>query len=101
MEKVAYISTLEIMQHLIPIQFDSIFIDYTFYSCALLTIQHSSLTRYPKNGINPESIYINELPIVQKQLGFMELLKEAILRLQELNAKKQELQHLFSSPTAT
>tara|TARA_R110002012_G_scaffold60459_1_gene158274 strand:+ start:4438 stop:5313 length:876 start_codon:yes stop_codon:yes gene_type:complete len=100
-EKKSDIYFQNLMRHYFQIQLDSIFIDYTFYFCALLTIQHSSLTRYPKNGINPESIYINELPIVQKQLDFMELLKEAILRLQKLNVKKQELQNLFSNPTTT
>lgn len=91
----------DIIHRLIPIQFDSIFIDYTLYFCALLTIQHSSMTRYPNNGINPESIYIKELPIVQKQLDFMELLKEAILRLEKMNANKQVLQNLFSNLKTT
>ena len=86
-----------LMHHLIPIQFDSIFIDHTFYFCALLTIQHSSRTRYPKNGVNPEDIYTKELPIVQKQLDFMECLKEAILRLEKMNGNKHELQNLFSN----
>jgi HEPN domain-containing protein len=90
-----------LMHHLIPIQFDSIFIDHTFYFCALLTIQHSSQTRYPKNGVNPEDIYTKELPIVQKQLDFIKFLKEAILRLEKMNGNKQVLQNLFSNPTIT
>ena len=85
----------DFMRHYFPIQLDSIFIDSTFSICALLTIQHSSKTRYPHDGINPENIYTKELPIVKKQLDFMNLLKEAILRFERINTNKNELQDLF------
>lgn len=84
-----------LMRHYFPIQLDSIFIDSTLSICALLTIQHISKTRYPHDGINPENIYTKQLPIVQKQLDFMNLLKEAILRFERINTNKNELQDLF------
>ena len=63
--------------------FDIMFINFTLYICAILTIQHSSLTRYPSDGINPERIYNRKLPIVNKQMEFIELLTEAISRMEK------------------
>lgn len=57
------------------------FVQYTFYFCAILTIQHSSLTRYPLNGKDPMTIYTRHLPLVKKQPVFMDLLEKAIHKL--------------------
>ena len=70
--------------------FDIMFINFTLYICAILTIQHSSLTRYPSDGINPERIYNRKLPIVNKQMEFIELLTEAISRMEKINESQEK-----------
>lgn len=50
----------------------------SFSICALLTIQHSTLTRYPENGKNPFEVYTSKLPLIKKQPLFMNLLEDAI-----------------------
>lgn len=72
-----------------PLISDLIFISYTLYCCAILTIQHSSLSRYPSDDINPEDIYINKLPIVKKQIEFVELLKVAVLKMEKMILKEK------------
>jgi hypothetical protein len=62
------------------------FIFKTLYFCALITIRHSSLTRYPnfEKELNPIEIYNRKLPIIRKQPDFMELLDKAISKLLKL-----------------
>ena len=55
-----------------------VFSGYVLNVCALMTVQHSSLTRYPQKGLNPLEIYKLKLPIVKKQSQFMELLDDAL-----------------------
>jgi hypothetical protein len=64
---------------------DVIFIFYSLWICALLTIQHSSLARYPLEDKNPLQIYTSKLPIIKKQSLFMELLADVLKRLKKLN----------------
>ncbi len=71
-----------------PLMIDIVFISQTLYYCAILTIQHSSLSRYPSDGVNPENIYIKSLPIVNKQIEVIEFLEEAILRMEKINNRK-------------
>ena len=72
-----------------PLISDLIFISFTLYFCAILTIQHSSLSRYPSDNVNPENIYIKELPIVNKQIEFIELLEGAVLRMEKIHKKEE------------
>jgi len=79
------------INYLFPMLIDSVFIYTTLYFCAIITVQHSSLTRYPKDNINPNLIYTKQLPIVKKQKYFMTLLQEAILKINRINNKKPDL----------
>jgi len=76
--KTIYDAVIGMMQ----ITVDLAFIQYTLYACALLTVQHSSLTRYPDAGKNPLLIYTPKLPLVRKQPAFIELLENAIAKMQ-------------------
>lgn len=66
------------------VMIDIAVIQQTLYICALLTIQHSSLTRYPEAGKNPMQIYSNKLPLVKKQPFFMDKLEEALTKMSRL-----------------
>lgn len=70
----------------IPLFLDVIFVNLTLYFCALLTIQHSSLTRYPDEGDSPLWLYDLDLPIVKKQPLFMNYMDKALIKLQALNS---------------
>jgi HEPN domain-containing protein len=69
---------------------DGAYIYFTLYYSALITIQHSSLTRYPDfvKDINPLDLYNDKLPIIRKQKQFMELLESTLGKLSVLNAEK-------------
>jgi hypothetical protein len=73
---------------------DIIFIGLTFGTCALLTIQHVSSTRYPTNGKNPIKIYTSRLPLIKKQSLFMNLLREALTKMKK--NKDTELTKMLS-----
>ncbi len=75
-----------IKKQIFPMMIDLVFINLTFYVCAIITIQHSSLTRYAENDINPDNIYIKQLPIIVKQDAFMDMLYEAICKLDRINS---------------
>lgn len=64
------------------------FIKLTLYACALLTIKHSSLTRYPQDNLNPIKLYNAKLPIIKRQSDFMDLLEEAIGKLNKYNTSR-------------
>lgn len=84
LSKQLLLSTIQVVETAIPITS----INTTFYTCAILTIKHSSLSRYPsENGLNPNQIYLKKLPIIKKQLDFMLLLNEAIDRLESIISK--------------
>lgn len=68
-----------------PLLIDLVFVNMTLYMCAMITIQHSSLTRYSEENINPDLIYTKRLPIVKKQKEFMDLLNEVILIIKRIN----------------
>jgi hypothetical protein len=68
---------------------DIYFIGLTFGTCALLTIQHVSSTRYPDNGKNPAKIYISKLPLIKKQPLFMDLLREALTKMKKNKGNEQ------------
>lgn len=75
-----------IVKQILPMVIDLAFVNLTLYFCAILTVQHSSLTRYPDDNVNPETIYTKRLPIAKKQKEFMYLLDKALLKLTKLNA---------------
>ena len=68
-----------------PLLIDLVFVNMTLYMCAIITIQHSTLTRYSEENINPDLIYTKRLPVVKKQKGFMDLLNEVILIIKRIN----------------
>jgi len=69
----------------IPMLFELNFIFFTFFYCAIVTIQHSSRARYPENGVSPDDIYKKNLPIVKKQIEFMDYLELALKKLEKIN----------------
>lgn len=76
------------IHELMRVYVDSAFIGMTFWFCAIVTVQHSSLTRYPdSNRNNPMDIYKKRLPLVKKQPEFMDLLWKALVKLQRLLPK--------------
>jgi len=70
---------------ILPMIIEIAFANMTLFFCALITVQHSSMTRYPENNINPETVYNLQLPIVKKQPLFMDLLKNSIIVIKKLN----------------
>ena len=75
-----------VVKQMLPMLIDLAFVNMTLYFCAILTVQHSSLTRYPDNNVNPEKVYTKKLPLVRKQKEFMDLLDEALIKLIKINA---------------
>lgn len=78
----------ELYRLLIPmlkLAMDLGFVFYTFCCCTLITVQHSSLTRYSADGKDPFVIYTAKLPLIKKQLLFMDLLRNALKKLQKMN----------------
>ena len=73
------------MIKMLKVTADFSFIFFSLCCSAMLTIQHSSLTRYPANGKDPLKIYTSKLPLVKKRLLFIELLQDALKKLKKLN----------------
>lgn len=74
-----------VMIKMLRVTVDFSFIFFSLCCCAVLTIQHSSLARYPADGKDPLKIYTSKLPLIKKQILFMDLLEEALKKLQKLN----------------
>ncbi len=70
-------------KRMLHVTVDLSFICATLASCAVITIQHSSRTRYPTKGDNPFDIYTINLPLIQKQEKFMNLLEKALSKLND------------------
>lgn len=70
---------------MVPMMIDLSFVHMTLFFCAIITVQHSSLSRYPESGKNPDLIYTKRLPLVQKQKQFMDMLADSLERLRHLN----------------
>lgn len=75
-----------IVKQILPLVIDIAFVNLTLYCCAIITVQHSSLTRYPNKNVNPDTVYTKRLPIVKKQNEFMDLLDIALIKLTKINA---------------
>jgi HEPN domain-containing protein len=75
-----------IVKKILPMVIDIAFVNLALYFCAIITEQHSSLTRYPYNNVNPDIVYKKGRPLVKKQKEFMDLLGEALLKLTKINA---------------
>lgn len=75
-----------ILKQILPMVIDLAFVNLTLYFCAIVTVQHSSLTRYPDDNVNPDTVYTKKLPLVKKQKEFMDLLDKALLKLSKINA---------------
>jgi HEPN domain-containing protein len=68
---------------------DFAYIQVTLYFFALLTIQHSSQTRYiSEDGTNPLELYTEELPVINRLPRMCELLSIVIERFKKINALK-------------
>lgn len=60
------------------------------FSCACITNQHVSTTRYPNQNINPLNLYTKSLEVIQKQPKFMNFLEIAIKKLRQSNNLKYQ-----------
>lgn len=70
---------------IVPMQVDMFFVNYTLWICAIITVQHSSITRYPdEKNDSPIDIYNKKLPLVKKQPQFMDFLEKALVKLKNL-----------------
>jgi HEPN domain-containing protein len=84
-DKDKYQELCDVLPKILQVMIDSIFIHYTFYFCAIITIQHSSLTRYPdEDKVSPLDIYDSKLPLVKKQQIFMDLFDKALIKFIEI-----------------
>jgi hypothetical protein len=75
---------------------DLAYIKLAISACSILTVQHSTLTRYPENGNDPTKIYTLRLPLVKKQPLFMNLLEDAICKMDK-HSDKEILKKLLKS----
>lgn len=71
-------------------QMKFLFMNYTFYFCALITIRHSNIARYPDNSISPINFYNLKNPSVKYQPYFMRFLKIACERLKKEILEEKE-----------
>ncbi|MFY0603255.1 MAG: HEPN domain-containing protein [Flavobacteriaceae bacterium] len=89
--------------------YNLIYTQLVFFFCSVLTIQHSSTTRYPdsEKKTNPLELYNIELPIIKKQKEFLSHLENALKKLITISKKykpsiekkdKKEEKHLFPAP---
>jgi len=76
-----------VVNEFVPLIIDTIFMVSTLLCCAIITIQHSSSTRYPESDVSPEKIYNKCLPIVENQPQFMELLESSLGILKRVNSR--------------
>ena len=74
-----------ICNKMLPMMIDFSFVHMTLFYCAIITVQHSSLSRYPESGKNPDFTYTKRLPLVQKQKQFMDMLADSLERLKHIN----------------
>jgi len=70
---------------MLPMMIDLSFVHMTLFYCAIITVQHSSLSRYPESRKNPDFIYTKRLPLIQKQKQFMDMLADSLERLKHFN----------------
>jgi HEPN domain-containing protein len=68
----------EILEGYLNQYYRAIFIHYTFYFCALITIRHSNLSRYPDGGENPTTFYNLKNQSVKYQEDFLYYLERAL-----------------------
>lgn len=80
-EKIYTLLTDEIL----PLMLEISIINLTLYFCAIITIQHSSLTRYPEQGKSPIALYTSKLPLIKKQKYFMNHLMYSLKKISKLN----------------
>lgn len=68
---------------------DFAYIQVTLYFFALLTIQHSSQTRYiSKDGTNPVELYTERLPVISRLPRMHEQMEKVIERFENINSLK-------------
>ena len=82
-DKIEFEKFLKLSYTFLETIYDIIYCQITLFFCAVLTIQHSSMTRYPDdaNKTNPIELYNESLSIVKRQTNFLEHLKNALKRL--------------------
>jgi HEPN domain-containing protein len=83
-EEVKKLYTL-VTDEILPLMLEISTINLTLYFCAIITIQHSSLTRYPEQGNNPIVLYTSKLPLIKKQKDFMNHLMYSLNKISKLN----------------
>jgi len=61
------------------------------YYLSIITLPHSTITRYPQNDSNPTKIYTKKLPIIKKLPELSEVQNNALIELRILNKKLEEI----------
>ncbi|HLP13825.1 MAG TPA: HEPN domain-containing protein [Flavobacteriales bacterium] len=72
-------------------QLKTVFINYTFYFCALITIRHNNLARYPDGGLNPLAFYTKKNMCVKYQPDFVWYLEKGVLALKKFIEGKHKV----------
>lgn len=77
---------ISVVQQFSKHQIKSLFMLVTFYFCAIVTIRHSTLSRYPDETNNPLTFYSRSNPSVKNQPYFIYYLKRALVLLRKYEA---------------
>lgn len=77
----------EFLIGLMQLMLDTFFIKLSISVCGILTVQHNTSSRYPDNLKDPTVIYTLKLPIIQKQLLFMNLLEEGVTKMKDFSVE--------------
>ncbi|MCX9025681.1 MAG: HEPN domain-containing protein [Candidatus Methanoperedens sp.] len=67
------------------------FISTPLYYLSIITLPHSTVTRYPQNDLTPVNIYTKKLPIVKKLPVLSEIQGRALKELKILNKRIEDL----------
>jgi HEPN domain-containing protein len=73
------------------LSFFAISLSVSLFYLALITLPHSTITRYPQNGSSPAKIYTKTLPIVKKLPELSEIQNNVLIDLRILNKKLEEI----------
>jgi len=72
------------IKQMLPILVDMTFINMTLYLFGILTMQHSSRTRYIVGDARPSDIYVRDLPVIEKLLEMTDILDDGLSRLRKI-----------------
>ena len=83
----------DLLHKIIPYFLDLIFIQISLLFGAYITIQHSSISRYPEKNINPLLIYNEKLPIIKKFPEFENIFNNSFSKLENFIKIKEKNKH--------